>query len=52
MESAGHSESGKSTLVSRLKRFCDGSDGMILLGDVDLRSMCVQTVRRQFSVTP
>lgn len=45
----GKSGSGKSTLVSLLPRFYDTTRGMILLDGVDIRSIRLQDLRRQFA---
>lgn len=46
----GSSGAGKSTVISLLLRFWDPKSGQILLGERDLRSIPLQTLRHQFSV--
>jgi ATP-binding cassette, subfamily B, bacterial len=47
---AGHTGSGKSTLVSLLMRFYDPASGTILLDGVDLREYRVADLRDQFAI--
>ena len=47
---AGHTGSGKSTLMSLLMRFYDPSSGAILLDGVDLRDYSVSELRDQFAI--
>jgi len=48
----GPSGSGKSTIVSLLLRLYDPQEGCVLLGGVDLKSLDLPLVRRQFGVVP
>ena len=46
----GRSGSGKSTLVSLLLRFYDHQAGLITLDGLDIRSLRLETLRKQFSL--
>jgi ATP-binding cassette subfamily B protein len=47
---AGHTGSGKTTLMSLLMRFYDPTSGMILLDGIDLREYRVSDLREQFAI--
>jgi ATP-binding cassette, subfamily B, bacterial len=47
---AGHTGSGKTTLVNLLARFFDPSEGRILLDGVDLRDIRLADLRNQFAI--
>ena len=47
---AGHTGSGKSTLMSLLMRFYDPTSGNILLDGVDLRDYRIRDLREQFGI--
>lgn len=47
---AGHTGSGKTTLMSLLMRFYDPTSGTILLDGVDLRDYRVRDLREQFAI--
>ena len=47
---AGHTGSGKTTLVNLLARFYDPSDGRILLDGIDLRDIRLGDLRNQFAI--
>jgi ATP-binding cassette, subfamily B, bacterial len=47
---AGHTGSGKSTLMSLLMRFYDPTSGQILLDGVDLRDYRIAALREQFGI--
>jgi ATP-binding cassette subfamily B multidrug efflux pump len=46
----GHTGAGKTTLISLLLRFYDVQRGQILLDGVDIRSINLQDLRRQFGI--
>ncbi|HKV23724.1 MAG TPA: ABC transporter ATP-binding protein [Candidatus Acidoferrum sp.] len=46
----GHTGAGKTTLISLLLRFYDIQRGQILLDGVDIRSINIQSLRRQFGI--
>ncbi|HKW57311.1 MAG TPA: ABC transporter ATP-binding protein [Candidatus Acidoferrum sp.] len=46
----GHTGAGKTTLISLLLRFYDIQRGQILLDGVDIRSINIQNLRRQFGI--
>jgi ATP-binding cassette subfamily B multidrug efflux pump len=46
----GHTGAGKTTLISLLLRFYDVQRGQILLDGVDIRSINLQNLRRQFGI--
>ncbi|MGC2530934.1 MAG: ABC transporter ATP-binding protein [Candidatus Acidiferrum sp.] len=46
----GHTGAGKTTLISLLLRFYDVQRGQILLDGVDIRSINIQDLRRQFGI--
>ncbi len=46
----GPSGSGKSTLASLLMRFYDVTDGAILLDGHDIRTVCMESLNRQFAL--
>jgi len=47
---AGHTGSGKSTLMGLLMRFYDPTSGSILLDDLDLRDYRIDDLRNQFAM--
>jgi ATP-binding cassette subfamily B protein len=50
MAIVGHTGAGKTTLISLLLRFYDIQRGQILLDGVDIRSIQLQDLRRQFGI--
>jgi ATP-binding cassette, subfamily B, multidrug efflux pump len=46
----GHTGAGKTTLISLLLRFYDVQRGQILLDGVDIRTINIQNLRRQFGI--
>ncbi|MGB2589466.1 MAG: ABC transporter ATP-binding protein [Candidatus Acidiferrum sp.] len=46
----GHTGAGKTTLISLLLRFYDVQRGQILLDGIDIRSINIQNLRRQFGI--
>ena len=46
----GHTGAGKTTLISLLLRFYDVQRGQILLDGVDIRTLNIQNLRRQFGI--
>jgi ATP-binding cassette subfamily B protein len=46
----GHTGAGKTTLISLLLRFYDVQRGSILLDGIDIRSINIQDLRRQFGI--
>jgi ATP-binding cassette, subfamily B, bacterial len=48
----GPTGAGKTTLMSLLPRFYDPSEGRILLGGIDLRSLTIRSLREQISLVP
>jgi ATP-binding cassette subfamily B protein len=46
----GPTGAGKSTLVSLIPRFIDPQHGCVLLDDVDIRSITLESLRRQISI--
>lgn len=47
---AGHTGSGKTTLVKLLTRLYDPQQGTIRLGDVDIRTQCLATLRQHIGI--
>ena len=50
MAIVGHTGAGKTTLISLLSRFYDVQRGQILLDGVDIRTLNIQNLRRQFGI--
>ena len=50
MAIVGHTGAGKTTLISLLLRFYDVQRGQILLDGVDIRTLNIQNLRRQFGI--
>jgi ATP-binding cassette subfamily B multidrug efflux pump len=50
MAIVGHTGAGKTTLISLLLRFYDVQRGQILLDGIDIRSIQLQDLRRQFGI--
>jgi ATP-binding cassette subfamily B protein len=50
MAIVGHTGAGKTTLISLLLRFYDIQRGQILLDGVDIRTLNIQNLRRQFGI--
>src|ERR1700733_7258919 len=48
----GHTESGKSTLVSLVPRLMDPTEGRVLLDGIDLRDLSPAELRRQIGFVP
>jgi subfamily B ATP-binding cassette protein MsbA len=48
----GRSGAGKSTLVDLIPRFYDPTEGRILVDDVDVRDVKLDTLRRQIGIVP
>ncbi len=48
----GRSGSGKSTLVDLIPRFYDPTGGQILIDGVDIRTVGIQSLRRQIGIVP
>jgi ATP-binding cassette subfamily B multidrug efflux pump len=48
----GHTGSGKSTLVRLIPRLLDPTEGLVLLGDVDLRDLAPSELRRRIGFVP
>ena len=48
----GPSGAGKTTLVNLLPRFYDPQDGQILIDGQDIRSVTIQSLRRQIGIVP
>jgi ATP-binding cassette subfamily B multidrug efflux pump len=46
----GHTGAGKTTLISLLLRFYDVQRGQILLDGIDIRTINIQNLRRQFGI--
>lgn len=46
----GPSGAGKSTITQLVLRFWDVNDGCITMGDVDIRDLCLEELRKQISV--
>ena len=48
----GNTGSGKSTVAKMLLRFCDATEGRVLLGDADVRDVSQQTLREHVAYVP
>ena len=48
----GNTGSGKSTVAKMLLRFCDATEGRVLLGDADVRDVSLQTLREHIAYVP
>ncbi len=48
----GNTGSGKSTVAKMLLRFCDATEGRVLLGDADVRDVSQQTLRERVAYVP
>ena len=48
----GNTGSGKSTVAKILLRFCDATEGRVLLGDADVRDVSQQTLREHVAYVP
>ncbi|MEM7647604.1 MAG: ABC transporter ATP-binding protein, partial [Cyanobacteria bacterium P01_A01_bin.70] len=48
----GSSGAGKTTLVNLLMRFFDPNEGQVLIDDIDLRDVTVNSLRRQIGIVP
>ena len=48
----GNTGSGKSTVAKMLLRFCDATEGCVLLGDADVRDVSQQTLREHVAYVP
>ena len=48
----GNTGSGKSTVAKMLLRFCDATEGHVLLGDADVRDVSQQTLREHVAYVP
>lgn len=48
----GNTGSGKSTVAKMLLRFCDATEGRVLLGDADARDVSQQTLREHVAYVP
>ena len=48
----GNTGSGKSTVAKMLLRFCDATEGRVLLGDADVRDVSLQTLREHVAYVP
>lgn len=46
----GMTGSGKSTVINLIPRFCDPSEGRILIDDTDIHTVTLETLRRQIGI--
>ena len=52
MALVGRSGAGKSTLVDLIPRFYDPTEGRVLIDDVDVKTVKLDTLRRQIGIVP